>query len=75
MASEDGTQLTINNIDENVDIVDVDEVALGSTNNKLNDIVVNLDRGEAYTIIALGEGEMYQRIVNIILIILIILTD
>ncbi len=56
MASEDGTQLTINNIDENVDIVDVDEVALGSTNNKLNDIVVNLDRGETYTIIALGEG-------------------
>ena len=56
MASEDGTQLTINNIDENVDIVDVDEVALGSTNNKLNDIVVNLDRGETYTIIALGQG-------------------
>ena len=57
MASEDGTQLTLNDINENVDIVDLDEVALGTNaNNKLNDIIVNLDRGETYTIIALGAG-------------------
>ena len=57
MASEDGTQLTLNDINENVDIVDLDEVALGvNANNKLNDIIVNLDRGETYTIIALGAG-------------------
>ena len=57
MASEDATQLIINNIDENVDIVDLDEVALGTgANNKLNDIIVNLNRGETYTIVTLGAG-------------------
>ena len=57
MASEDGTQLNISDIDENVDIVDLDEVALGSNpDNKLNDIIANLNRGETFTIIALGAG-------------------
>ena len=55
MATEIGTILTINNIDENVDLVDVDEGALGSNAfNKLNDIVVNLNRGDTYTLAVIG---------------------
>ena len=51
MGTEAGTILTINNIDENVDLVDVDEGALGSNAfNQLNDIVVNLNRGDTYTL-------------------------
>ena len=51
MGTEIGTILTINNIDENVDLVDLDEGALGSNAfNKLNDIVVNLNRGDTYTL-------------------------
>ena len=44
--------LTINNIDENVDLVDVDEGALRFVIafNQLNDIVVNLNRGDTYTL-------------------------
>ena len=51
MGTEAGTILTINNIDENVDLVDVDEGALGSNAfNQHNDIVVNLNRGDTYTL-------------------------
>ena len=51
MGTEIGTILTINNIDENVDLVDFDEGAIGSNAfNKLNDIVVNLNRGDTYTL-------------------------
>ena len=51
MGTEAGTILTINNINENVDLVDVDEGALGSNAfNQLNDIVVNLNRGDTYTL-------------------------
>ncbi len=57
MGTEAGTILTINNIDENVDLVDVDEGALGSNAfNKLNDIVVNLNRGDTYTLAAIATG-------------------
>ena len=43
MGTEAGTILTINNIDENVDLVDIDEVDLGSNAfNKLNDIIVSI---------------------------------
>ena len=55
MGTEAGTILTINNIDENVDLVDVDEGALGSNAfNQLNDIVVNLNRGDTYTLAVLN---------------------
>ena len=51
MGTEAGTILTINNINENVDLVDVDEGALGSNAfNQLNDIIVNLNRGDTYTL-------------------------
>ena len=51
MGTEAGTVLTINNINENVDLVDVDEGALGSNAfNQLNDIVINLNRGDTYTL-------------------------
>ncbi|MAR43113.1 MAG: hypothetical protein CMC48_03345 [Flavobacteriaceae bacterium] len=51
MGTEAGTILTINNIDENVDLVDVDEGALGSNAfNQLNDIVVNLNSGDTFTL-------------------------
>ena len=57
MGTEAGTTLTISDIDENVDLVDVDESTLGSNAfNKLNDIVVNLNRGDTYTLVALGQG-------------------
>ena len=57
MGTEAGTTLTISNINENVDLVDVDESTLGSNAfNKLNDIVVNLNRGDTYTLVALGQG-------------------
>ena len=57
MGTEAGTILTINNIDENVDLVDVDEGALGSNAfNQLNDIVVNLNRGDTYTLAAISVG-------------------
>lgn len=55
MGTEIGTILTINNIDENVDLVDLDEGTLGSNAfNKLNDIVVNLNRGDTYTLAVVG---------------------
>ena len=55
MGTEVGTILTINNIDENVDLVDLDEGALGSNAfNQLNDIVVNLNRGDTYTLAVIG---------------------
>ena len=57
MGTEAGTILTINNIDENVDLVDVDEGALGSNAfNQLNDIVVNLNRGDTYTLAVEASG-------------------
>ena len=55
MGTEAGTTL-ISDIDENVDLVDVDESILGSNAfNKLNDIVVNLNRGSLH-FVALGQG-------------------
>lgn len=55
MGTEAGTILTINNIDENVDLVDIDEAVLGSNAfNQLNDIVVNLNRGDTYTLAAIS---------------------
>ena len=57
MGTEAGTILTINNIDENVDLVDIDEGALGSNAfNQLNDIIVNLNRGDTYTLAAIATG-------------------
>ena len=57
MGTEAGTILTINNIDENVDLVDIDEVNLGSNAfNKLNDIIVNLNRGDTYTLATIAEA-------------------
>ena len=57
MGTEAGTILTISNINENVDLVDVDEGAIGSNAfGQLNDIVVNLNRGDTYTLVALGAG-------------------
>ena len=57
MGTEAGTILTINNINENVDLVDIDEGALGSNAfNQLNDIIVNLNRGDTYTLAAIATG-------------------
>ena len=57
MGTEEGTILTINNINENVDLVDINEGDLGSNAfNQLNDIIVNLNRGDTYTLAAIATG-------------------
>ena len=51
MASEDNTQVTINDLDQNIDILDFDESALGNNGlGNLNDIVFTLNRGQSYII-------------------------
>ncbi len=51
MATENTTLVTINNISEDIDILDFNEAALGSTSGNLNDITITLNRGESYTIV------------------------
>ena len=51
MATSDNTQVTINNIDEDVDILDFDEDLIGTNiNGTYNDIVINLNRGQSYIV-------------------------
>ena len=57
MATEDVTEVIINNIDQDVDILDFDEELVGNNpDGNLNDIIVVLNRGESY-IVALKSAE------------------
>ena len=52
MASENNTQIVVNNIKDGVDLLDFNENNLGvSDSGMLNDISFTLNRGESYTII------------------------
>ena len=52
MASENNTQIVVNNIKDGVDLLDFNEKTLGvSDSGMLNDISFTLNRGESYTII------------------------
>ena len=51
MATVDNTQVVINNIDEDVDILDFNEDLIGTNiNGTYNDIVINLNRGQSYIV-------------------------
>ena len=57
MATENTTLVTINNISEDIDILDFNEAALGSTSGNLNDITITLNRGESYTIVTRSDHD------------------